>query len=155
MPRAALVGVIALTCSPVLAQPPALHVEIRCDADNLRVGDEIPIRFIVTNLGAASFEHGSSSPYRFGALNFDLKAFDELQRPVIDPQSVGFPAGGIAGSILSTPRVLETGDSFEETLPLNEWASLRRRGQFTVRGNVPCRGCDVHIGTGDRFDRAA
>ena len=102
MPRVALVGLIALTCSAALVQPPALHVAIRCDADGLRVGDEVPITFIVTNVGGTSFDYGSSSPYRFGALNFDLKAFDELQRPVIDPQVIGFPAGGIAGSTLST-----------------------------------------------------
>ncbi len=141
MPRAALVALIALTCSPALAQPPALHVAIRCDADDLRVGDEVPITFIVTNVGGASFDYGSSSlPYRVGALNFDLKAFDELQRPVIDPQSIGFPAGGITGSILSTPLVLGAGDSFEETLPLNEWASLRQPGQFTVRGTYRAAG---------------
>jgi hypothetical protein len=134
MPRAALVALIALTCNPALVQPPALRVAIRCDADGLRVGDEVPITFIVTNVGGASFDYGPSPPYRFGALEFDLQAFDELQRPVIDPQSIGFPAGGIAGSILSTPLVLGIGDSFEETLPLNEWASLRQPGQFTVRG---------------------
>jgi HEAT repeat protein len=135
MLRMRWVGLIALTCTPALAQPPALHVEIRCDAADLRVGDEIPITFIVTNVGGRSFDYGlSSSPNRFSALNFDLKAFDELQRPVMDPQSVGSPTGGIVGSILSTPAVLEPGDSFEETLPLNEWASLRQPGQFTVRG---------------------
>jgi hypothetical protein len=134
MPRTALVTLIALTSIPGLVQPPALHVAIRCDANDLRVGDEVPITFIVRNVGAASFDYGSSSPYRFGALNFDLEAVDELQRPVIDPQSIGFPAGGIAGSILSTPRVLRSGDSFEETLPLNEWAAVRQPGQFTVRG---------------------
>ena len=140
MPRAALVALLALTCSPALVQPPALHVAIRCDADDLRVGDEVPITFTVTNVGGASFEYGSSSPDRFGAFNFDLKAFDELQRPVIDPQSIGFPAGGMAGSILSTPLVLRTGDSFEETVPLNEWASLRQPGQFTVRGTYRAAG---------------
>ena len=140
MPRTALVGLIALMCSRALAQPPALHVEIRCDADDLRVGDEIPITFVVTNSGVAPFDYASSSTYRFGALNFDLKVFDKLQRPVIDPQSIGFPAGGIAGSILSTPLVLGTGDSFEETLPLNEWASLREPGQFTVRGSYRAAG---------------
>ena len=140
MPRAALVALIALTSSPALVQTPRLHVAIRCDADDLRVGDEVPITFIVTNVGGTSFDYGSSSPYRFGALNFDLKAFDELQRPVIDPQSIGFPAGGIAGSILSTPLVLGTGDSFEETLPLNEWAALRQPGQFTVRGTYRAAG---------------
>jgi hypothetical protein len=117
-----------------------LYVEIRCDADDLRVGDEIPITFVVTNVGGGSFDYGSSSPYRFGALNFDLKAFDELQRPVIDPQSIGFPAGGIAGSILSTPLVLGAGDSFEETMPLNEWVSLRQPGRFTVRGTYRAAG---------------
>lgn len=138
--RGALAGLFTLTCSPALTQPPALHVEIRCDADDLRVGDEIPITFIVSNVGDASFDYGSSLPYRFGALNFDLEAFDELQRPVLDPQSIGFPAGGIVGSILSTPLVLGAGDSFEETLPLNEWASLRQPGQFTVRGTYRAAG---------------
>jgi len=109
-------------------------VAIRCDADDLRVGDKVPITFVVTNVGGASFAYGSSSPYRFGAVSFDLKAFDELQRPVIDPQSIGFPAGGIAGSILGTELALGTGDSVEETLPLNEWAALRQPGTFTVRG---------------------
>ena len=140
MRRVALVCLIALTSSPGSVQPPALHVAIRCDADNLRVGDEVPITFIVTSVGGTSFEYDSSSPYRFGALDFDLKAFDELRRPAIDPQSIGFPAGGIAGSILSTPLVLGTGDSFEETLPLNEWASLRQPGQFTVRGTYRAAG---------------
>jgi hypothetical protein len=140
MPRAALVALIALTCSPALAQPPALQVAIRCDAGDLRVGDEVPITFIVTNVGGASFEHGSSSPYRFGALHVDLKAFDERQRPVIDPQSIGFPAGGIGGSIFSTRLVLTPGDRFEQTVPLNEWASLRQPGQFTVRGTYRAAG---------------
>lgn len=135
MSRTALGALIALTCSPTLAQPPALHVLIRCDAVDLRVGDEVPITFTITNAGGASFAYSSSSPYRFeGAFDFDLKAFDELQRPVIDPQSIGFPAGGIAGSIIGTSLVLGAGDSFEETLPLNQWASLRQPGTFTVRG---------------------
>jgi hypothetical protein len=140
MRRAAVVALIALTCSVALAQPAAFHVEIRCDADDLRVGDEIPITFSVTNIGAGSIDYGSSSPDRFGALNFDLKAFDELQQPVIDPQSIGYRAGGIIGSILSTPLVLEPGDSFEETLPLNEWASLPQPGRFTVRGTYRAAG---------------
>jgi hypothetical protein len=134
MPRAALVALIAFTCSLAPGQPPALHVAIRCDADQLRVGDEVPITFIVTNVGATSFDYGSSSPDRFSALTFDLKVVDRQQQPVIDPQSIGFPAGGIAGSIIATARVLRAGDSFEETLPLNEWASLRRPGRYIVRG---------------------
>ena len=68
MPRAALVALIALMCSSAPVQPPALHVAIRCDADDLRVGDEVPITFIVTNVGGTSFDYGSSPPYRFGAL---------------------------------------------------------------------------------------
>src|SRR4051794_33301780 len=155
MARAALVALIALTCNPALVQPPALRVAIRCDADGLRVGDEVPITFIVTNVGGASFDYGSSPPYRFGALEFGLQAFDELQRPVIDPQSIGFPAGGIAGSILSTPLVLGIGDSFEETLPLNEWASAAPTGAIHGPRYVPRRRRDVRIGTGNRFDRAA
>lgn len=140
MLRAAFVALIALTCSSAMAQPPALHVAIRCDADDLRVGDEVPITFIVTNVGGASFDYSASSPHRFGAPRFELKAFDDMSRPVIDPQSIGFPAGGIAGSILSTPLVLRPGESFEETVPLNEWASLRQPGQFTVRGRYRAAG---------------
>jgi hypothetical protein len=140
MPRAALAVLIALTCSSAPVQPPALQVAIRCDAHDLRVGDEVPVTFIVTNTGGASFDYSSSLPYRFGAPRFELNAFDELQRPVVDPQMIGFPAGGVAGSILSTPLVLGAGDSFEESLPLNEWASLREPGTFTVRGTYRAAG---------------
>jgi hypothetical protein len=38
MPRVALAALFALTCSPALAQPPALHVAIRCDAGCARTG---------------------------------------------------------------------------------------------------------------------
>jgi HEAT repeat protein len=138
-----MLALLALTPGSASPQTPLLRVEIRCEATNLRVGDPVPITFSVTNVGTTPFGYGTASPYRFGALNFELAAYDENGGRVVDPQVIGFPAGGIAGSVLSSPRVLRAGDVFEETVLLNEWGLLREPGRYTVRGTYRALGAKV------------
>src|SRR4051812_7594897 len=129
-----MLALLALTPGSASRQTPLLRVEIRCDATDVRVGDPVPITFRVTNVGTTAFSYGITSLSRFGASNFELAAYDESAGRVVDPQVMGFPTGGIGGSFLSSPRVLEVGDFFEATVLLNEWALLREPGRYIVRG---------------------
>src|SRR3954465_7619657 len=138
-----MLALLALTPGSASRQTPLLRVEIRCEATDVRVGDPVPITFRVTNVGSTPFSYGITSLYRFGAFNFELAAYDNTGRRVVAPQAIGFPAGGIATSFLSSPRVLEVGDVFEETVLLNEWALLREPGRYTVRGTY--RGVAANI----------
>jgi len=97
----------------------------------LKLGDEIPIEFVISNAGTASydyFDQGYDPSGRLFEYQLQVKADDGQVMP--DPRAK-YPAGsgGIGSGEELRPR-----KSFTKTVPLNLWATLPRPGQYTVTG---------------------
>ncbi len=114
------------------APPPSPALVIRCAQQAIRVGDAIPIEFVVMNTGGADYTYMDRNYDRSGRMpEYELRATDADGVPAADPRSTwpGGPGGG-----LSTDRALKPGDSFTKTIDLNRWALLDRPGTYTVVG---------------------
>lgn len=153
--------VLLVLCAPVCwsAQPsaddtgkpanegkPVLTLKIRCDAENLKVGDEIPITFVIANEGEVpvefyDFNYGGRSgrEYMYG-----LAVLDDRNNAVPDPRAeaeVGWSRGGGA------PRkaVVLPGASFTKIVALNLWARMTKPGEYKVAGTYVARGLNNFI----------
>lgn len=127
-----LAASLALSAA-LLAQPPALTLSIAAPAGSLDLGDEIPITFVVTNVGRDSYEYNDRNYDRSGRMGeFELSATREGGGPAADPRAAakrGYIGGGLGGFGKLAP-----GASFAKTIPLNLWALLDAPGRYTITG---------------------
>jgi hypothetical protein len=113
-------------------RPYDLTLTIRCPVKDIRVGDEIPIIFTITNRGQHVFEIDDHSGDRGGRMpEYELSATDAKGRPVPDPRQNYPPMifGGLSGGRVR----LASGDSYEKTIPLNLWSRITRPGTYSVK----------------------
>jgi hypothetical protein len=122
-----------------LAQAPnatGLSLVIRGPTDVLRVGDEIPIQFVISNHAKADFKYWDRDKDRSGRMHeFKLIAKTASGQSVPDPRLHNNSIGG--GGVSS--RVLKPGESFTKTIPLNLWALLEEPGRYEVLGTYLAR----------------
>lgn len=115
---------------PIPASAPNLTLTIRCLADELRLGDEVPIEFTLTNRGAADFEYFE--------LPADSYRWDELKLTATDARGafLGDPCAGIRRTIemLRSMKTLHPGESFRSTIALNRWCAVTAPGRYFVAG---------------------
>ena len=114
----------------------ALEVRIECPLEEIKVGDEIPIVFTITNSGnSVYFYHDGVSNYydRLSLMGqYELIVSDENRRVVEGPFASRY--SGISGGG-GLPRTgVEPGSSLSRTVPLNQWALIKEAGRYTVRG---------------------
>lgn len=133
----AIVAVSPLVLVPAAAaQEPQLTVEIRTDRPEVHAGDEVPITFIVTNVGTGAYSYFDRRYDRSGRLGaFRLQASDQRGTPVPDPRATSPVPHGYIGGGFSTPRELRPGESFTSTVALNLWALVTAPGVYTVLGD--------------------
>ncbi|MGD1085162.1 MAG: HEAT repeat domain-containing protein, partial [Verrucomicrobiota bacterium] len=115
------------------ANPSGITLEIRCETNVFKVGDEIPIQFIISNHGTADYKYLNITPdHGGGLLEFRLVANTASGENVPDPRmhSDQVFAGGV-----SSPAVLHPGESFTKIIPLNRWALIKEAGRYDVVGN--------------------
>jgi hypothetical protein len=112
--------------------PSGISLTIRCANDVLRVGDEIPIEFIITNYGTGDYKYVDNTYDRSGRMpQYALIAKTASGESVPDPRPKPFFAweGGL-GSF----AVLHPGASFSKTIPLNRWVLIKEPGRYEVAG---------------------
>jgi beta-lactamase regulating signal transducer with metallopeptidase domain/HEAT repeat protein len=122
----------SVNSSKPAANPPGLSLVIRCTNDVLKVGDEIPIEFIVSNHGTEDYQYQdppSDASDRLAQFELIAKTASGSHVPV--PGSLGrVPRYGS----VYTPRVLHPGESFTKVISLNRWALVKQPGQYDVVG---------------------
>lgn len=121
--------------------PPVFSLTLRCTNSILKVGDEIPIEFIITNRGTNDYKYADRTYDRSGRMSeYELVAKTESGEEVRDPRAGArwqWMIGGLFGY-----RVLKPGQSFSKVIPLNRWALVNEPGRYTVTG---------HYTAGERF----
>jgi hypothetical protein len=105
------------------ANPSGVALEIRCTTNVFKVGDEIPIEFILSNHGTKDYTTKDSVDGAFVRFNLVVKTnFGENiyrgRRMLMD----GFNPVGM----------LHPGESFSKIVALNHWAVIREPGRYEV-----------------------
>ncbi len=130
-PSQALHAAAETDSSRTNSSPPRLSLTIGCTNSDLKVGDEIPIQFIITNHGTNHYEYADRNYDRSGRMpEYALVAWTESGDRLPDPRS---RYAGMAGGLFVTGHLLP-GQSFTRTIPLNLWSLLKAPGKYTVIG---------------------
>jgi hypothetical protein len=109
-----------------------LTLEIRCTTNVLKVGDEIPIEFTISNHGTEDYKYPDRTYDRSGRMpEYELTAKTASGESVPDPR-VHFKPFGMGG--LFQYGVLHPGESFSKIIALNLWALIKEPGQYEVVG---------------------
>ena len=110
-----------------------LELTIHCPKNDLKVGDEIPIVFTITNKERQSYFYTDRKGDRSGRMReYQLVAKDEKGNTVPDPRrNYEF---GIGGGLSSSDRYLQYGESFTKVIVLNRWALIKEPGRYVVTG---------------------
>jgi protocatechuate 3,4-dioxygenase beta subunit len=107
-----------------------ISLEIRCTNQVLKAGDEIPIEFIISNLGTEDYKYTDRSYDRSGRMDeYQLEAKAVDGSLVSDPRET-FRAG--IGGGLAGQGVLHPGESYSKIIPLNRWALVKDPGAYEV-----------------------
>ncbi len=112
MPVVLLLWIVILVAVPRdgFGQDPQLRVEIRSGQHVVRAGDEIPITFLITNVGTTSYEYTDRTYDRSGRMGeYQLRAHNERGAPVPDPRTLSGLEQGYIGGGRSTVSVLQPG----------------------------------------------
>jgi HEAT repeat protein len=112
---------------------PQLSLTISCTNTVLKAGDEIPIEFVISNRGPGNYEYADRNYDRSGRMDeYKLKAKTEAGEAVPDPRAKNqmYIGGGLYQN-----AILQPGQSFNRTIPLNRWALVKERGRYTVTGS--------------------
>src|ERR1035441_6290275 len=109
-----------------------ISLSIRCTNAVVKVGDEIPIEFIISNHGTADYKYANRTYDRGGRLwEYKLTAKTAAGESLPDPRLHFKP--GMAGG-LSQSGVLHPGESFTKVIPLNLWVLIKEPGRCEVVG---------------------
>ena len=113
-----------------------LALNIRCTNLVLKLGDEIPIEFVISNGGVSNYNYEDTAyGPRDSVLEFQLTVKSADGKTVPNPYA-NF-RNGISGEWLGSVRVLHPGECFSKTYPLNAVAAIKLPGQYAVTGAYP------------------
>src|ERR1035438_5577068 len=130
--NAALLAAESAKPPMVGANAQGISLSIRCTSTVVKVGDEIPIEFILSNHGRADYKYNNRTYDRGGRLwEYKLTAKTAAGESLPDPRLHFKP--GMAGG-LSQSGVLHPGESFTKVIPLNLWALIKEPGRYEVAG---------------------
>ncbi|HZM04784.1 MAG TPA: HEAT repeat domain-containing protein [Candidatus Saccharimonadales bacterium] len=115
-----------------LENPDKLVLEIRCTNSVFKMGDEIPVQFVISNRGKSNYMYEDRNYDRSGRMQeYRLTAKSTAGTILPDPRAKVPP--GFGGGLFST-SVLHPGEAFTKTIPLNLWARFTGPGQWAVTG---------------------
>jgi len=122
---------VSVNPATALGKPANLTLSIRCLAQDIKVGDPIPIEFTITNEGTDDYLYLDRNYDRlFGRMwEYSLGAQNALGKEMPNPETVRGDGGG-----LGTHGKLAPGASFQKTIDLNLWAMIRAPGVYQVTG---------------------
>ena len=111
------------------ANPSGITLEIRCATNVFKVGDEIPIEFVISNHGTTDYTYANRDYDRRTRMGeYKLVARTSAGGDVPDPGS------SIMNGTLFGLTKLGPGQSFTKIVPLNRWALLKEPGRYVVTG---------------------
>lgn len=120
-----------------------LELAIRCPQTDIRVGDEIPIIFTITNTGRMPYTYEIRNYDRSGRMyEYALVAIDEHGKTVADPREEY--KWDSFGGLSSGQGKIKTGESFTKTIALNRWALICNPGRYTVTGTYYSEAVDAN-----------
>ena len=109
-----------------------LSLAIRCTNEIVKVGDEIPIQFIISNRGTVDCKYNDRTYDRGGRIwEYSLVAKTASGGMVPDARQHFHP--GMMGGLFQF-GVLHPGESFTKVIALNLWALIKEPGQYEVTG---------------------
>ena len=112
---------------------PNLTLTIHCADKRIKVGDEIPIVFTITNQGESVYSYDQRDYDRSGRMwEYKLVARQEDGTVVPDPRRNY--KEGLGGGLSSGRGVIGKGGAFTKTIALNRWALINKPGIYTVTG---------------------
>jgi hypothetical protein len=112
---------------------PILSLTIRCDKYKLKIGDEIPITFVIKNEGTIEYSYDNRSYDRSGRMpEYELSAVDEQRKKVPDPKAKW--TGGLMGGLGGGEVRIRSNNSFTKTIALNKWALITKPGTYLITG---------------------
>jgi len=116
----------------LITLPSALSLEIRCTNTGLKVGDKISIQFVISNHGTEDFKHTEFEDFvhRFSKCRLSAKTASGVSVP--DPR-VRY-RGPLIVSVMGMEQVLQPGQSFTNSHPLNYWTLINEPGRYEVTG---------------------
>jgi beta-lactamase regulating signal transducer with metallopeptidase domain len=109
--------------------PSGITLEIRCTNTDLKVGDEIPIQFIISNHGMGDVSYVDPMPQLMVPDEVNLVAKTAFGENVPKPNLRKRPT-----SLVRQILVLHPGQSFSKFIPLNFWALIKEPGRYQVVG---------------------
>jgi len=109
-----------------------LSLEIRCTNDVLKVGDEIPVEFILSNHGPADYKYTDRNYDRGGRMGEYKLAAKTASGESVPDARLHFRPG--MGGGLGQPRLLHPDESFSKVIALNLWALITEPGRYKVMG---------------------
>jgi hypothetical protein len=111
---------------------PVLSLSIRSTNDVVKVGDEIPIQFIISNRGTVDFKYNDRNYDRGGRI-WEYKLVAKTASGEIVPDArQHFQPGRVGG--LGQTLLLHPGESFSKVIALNLWVLIKEPGQYEVTG---------------------
>jgi HEAT repeat protein len=131
---AALLFVSLLDQQSALAQAAdesGLSLTIRCATNVLRVGDEIPIEFVISNHGREDCYYENMAGQRPG-FKLLVKTASGQEVPEIPPNIVDF--GGYPRNLQGLFPILHPGHSVTNTIVLNRWFLVKEAGRYEIVG---------------------
>jgi Tfp pilus assembly protein PilN len=126
----ALTNQASLAGAEVVGSTSGLSLEVRCTNDVLKAGDEIPIEFIVNNLGTSDYKYEDRTYDRSGRMNEYQLYVKKADGSFIPDPRQNFIAG--MGGGLFQYGILHPGESFSKIISLNRWALLNEPGDYEV-----------------------
>src|SRR5215469_7426532 len=109
-----------------------LTLTIQCTNTVFKMGDEIPVEFVISNGGSTDFHYLDRDYDRNGRMQeyaLTVKSADGKIIPDARAKYGAYVFGGLGGLTALGP-----GESFTKTIPLNLWAIPPVPGQYTVTG---------------------
>jgi len=107
----------------------ALTLTLQCPNAGLRMGDEIPIEFVISNGGTADFTYANPAYDRSGR----IAAYEIIVKTPAGQTLPDLDFRGFSGGLFGT-GLLHPGETFAKTIPLNLWAMPPTAGQYRITG---------------------
>ncbi|HEV2454602.1 MAG TPA: hypothetical protein VGY98_10085 [Verrucomicrobiae bacterium] len=120
------------TDEPTSTNLQGLALNIYCTNVVSKLGDEIPIEFVISNAGTKDFVYDDRDSDRSGRMTEYAILLESADGEVI-PDPRAHYAVGMAGGLFTT-KALRPRKFFTKTIPLNLWAIIPTPGKYTVTG---------------------
>ncbi len=126
----ALTNAAPATNAGPVGNPLGISLQVRCAKDVVKAGDEIPIEFVVNNLGTSDYKYEDRTYDRSGRMNEYQLYVRKADGPFLPDPRPNYRAGMMGG--LFQYGILHPGEFFSKIIPLNRWALLSEPGQYEV-----------------------